>query len=119
MTGTEGQIAWAELIKPRVNAEFDRVSRAFRATASFQQEEDRIDTDALIAILEEKRAEVMANDRAGYFIRHWIELTDQVRQMISQDPRFAGINTKRRARRGKHAALNGLVLEEHEQKRSE
>lgn len=98
MTGTESQIAWAELIKPRVNAEFDRVAKAFRATASCKQEEDRIDTDAVIAILEEKRAEVMANDQAGYFIRHWNELTDQVRQMIAQDPRFAGINAKRRAR---------------------
>ncbi len=28
MTGTASQIEWAELIRPRVNAEFDRVSTA-------------------------------------------------------------------------------------------
>ncbi len=107
MTGTESQIEWAELIKPRVNAEFDRVAKAFRATASGKREEDRVDTEAVIAILEEKRAEVMANDRAGYFIHHWNELTDQVRQMIAQDSRFVAI----RAQRDTRAAI-GVVFAE-------
>jgi hypothetical protein len=40
-----------------------------------------MDTEALIAILEDKRAEVMAKDQAAYFIREWQELRDQVRQM--------------------------------------
>jgi hypothetical protein len=54
---------------------------------------------AVIAILEEKRLEVMANDEAGYFIEHWRELSDQVRQMIAQDSRYQAIKAKRQARK--------------------
>jgi hypothetical protein len=43
------------------------------------------------AILEEKRAEVMAKDQAGYFIHEWQELRDQVRLMITHDPRYKAI----------------------------
>ncbi len=60
------QVEWAEQIKPRVGAEFDRVAEAFKVAATKQGEQDRMDTHAVIAILEEKRAEVMAQDRAGY-----------------------------------------------------
>ena len=99
MTGTASQIEWAELIKPRVNAEFDRVVRALRLAASKQKEPDRPDTGAVIAILEEKRAEVMANDQAGYFIRDWQEMKDQVRRMIRQDARYQSIKANQAARR--------------------
>ena len=66
MTGTASQIEWAEVIKPRINAEFDRVVRALQRVGSKQKERDRLDTAAIITILEEKRAEVMAKDQAGY-----------------------------------------------------
>ena len=99
MTGTPSQIEWAEQIKPRVSAEFERVAKAFEAAASKQAEGDRADTKAVIAILEEKRAEVMAKDQAGYFIRDWQELRDQVRQMIAQDPRYQAIKADKAARR--------------------
>ena len=99
MTGTPSQIEWAEQIKPRVSAEFDRVVKAFETAASKQAEGDRADTQAVIAILEEKRAEVMAKDRAGYFIRDWQALGDQVRQMIAQDPRYQAIKAGKAARR--------------------
>ena len=92
MTGTMSQIEWAEQIKPRVSAEFDRVANAFEAAASRQADEDRSGTRAVIAILEEKRLEVLAKDQAGYFIREWRELNDQVRQMIAVDPRYVAIN---------------------------
>lgn len=98
MTGTASQIEWAELIRPRVNTEFDRVAKAFQAVADRQSNEDRTDTRAIVAILEEKRAEVMAQDRAGYFIRDWQELKDQVRQMIAQDSRYQAIQASRKAR---------------------
>ena len=98
MTGTVSQIEWEEQIRPRVNVEFDHVARAFQAVADRQSNEDRTDTRAIIAILEEKRAEVMAKDRAGYFIRDWQELKDQVRQMIAQDSRYQAIQASRRAR---------------------
>jgi hypothetical protein len=98
MTGTASQIEWAEQIKPHVNAEFDRVSKAFQAAASKQSEQDRMDTRVIIAILEEKRVEVMGNDQAGYFIRDWRELNDQVRQMIARDSRYEAIQAGRKAR---------------------
>jgi hypothetical protein len=98
MTGTASQIEWAEQIRPRVGDEFDRVARAFRMAASHQTEPDRAATLAVIAILEEKRAEVMANDRAGYFIRNWQELTDQVRSMIAADGRYQTIRANREIR---------------------
>jgi hypothetical protein len=99
MTGTPSQIEWAELIKPRVSAEFDRVAKALTAAASKQAEQNRLDTMAVIAILEEKRLQVMANDQAGYFIRDWQELKDQVRQMIAQDSRYQAIKARKAARR--------------------
>jgi hypothetical protein len=98
MTGTPSQIEWAEQIKPRVNAEFDRVAVALLAVAGNQMEQDRLDTQTVIAILEEKRAEVMANDQAGYFIRDWQELRDQVRRMIGQDARYQAIKARKAAR---------------------
>jgi hypothetical protein len=91
MTGTQSQIEWAEQIKPRVGAEFDRVAKALANVAAHQREQARKDTQAVIAILNEKREEVMANDRAGYFISQWQELTDQVRRMIRLDPRYQAI----------------------------
>lgn len=99
MTGTPSQIEWAEQIKPRVLAEFDRVAAAFRAAAGSQPEQDRMETEALIAIMEEKRDEVMSNNQAGYFIREWRDLSDQVRQMIWRDSRYQAIKSNREARR--------------------
>jgi len=52
-------------------------------------------TRAIIAIVEEKRAEVMAEDQAGYFIHDWQELSDQVRQMILRDVRYQAIKAKK------------------------
>jgi hypothetical protein len=98
MTGTVSQIEWAERIKPQVNAEFDRVAKALNGAAVHQQEQDRVDTRAIVAILEEKRAEVLAKDQAGYFIRHWQELKNQVRQLIAQDSRYQTIQAKRTTR---------------------
>jgi hypothetical protein len=97
LIGTPSQIEWAEQIKPRVNAEFDRVAKAFAAVAANQGEPARTDTQAVIAILEEKRAEVMARDQAGYFIRDWQELSDQVRRMVSQDSRYQAIKATQAA----------------------
>ncbi len=98
MTGAASQIEWAEQIKPHVNAEFDRVAKAFRAVASKQTEQARSDTRAIIAILEEKRVEVMGQNNAGYFIRDWRELNDQVRRIIAQDSRYRAIQAGRKTR---------------------
>ena len=101
MTGTASQIDWAERIKPRVHAEFDRVANAFHGAARKQAEPDRSGTLAVIAILEEKRVEVMAQDQAGYFIREWQELKDQVRKLIAADSRYQTIKADRVKQTGK------------------
>ena len=103
MTGTPSQIEWAEQFKPRVGLEFDRVAEAFRAVAQKQNESQQLDTETILAILEEKRLEVMARNEAGYFIRDWQELRDQVRQLIAKDSRFDAILARRQGRSRKDA----------------
>lgn len=94
LRGNPFQVDWAERIRPRVDAEFDRVARAFQSVASQQSDSKRASTEAIIAILEEKRREVMSHDDAGYFIRNWQEIDDQVRQMIREDPRYGVIKSR-------------------------
>uniref|UniRef100_Q022Z1 Uncharacterized protein n=1 Tax=Solibacter usitatus (strain Ellin6076) TaxID=234267 RepID=Q022Z1_SOLUE len=87
-SGTTNQVEWAKLIKARVAAEFERIAAAFREVAGNQDGCRRVRTEAVLVILEEKRATVLANDQAGYFIRDWQEIGDQVRHMISRDERY-------------------------------
>jgi hypothetical protein len=99
LTGTESQIEWAERIKLLVSSEFDRVAKSFRAVAGTQDGAKRERTEAILAILEEKRKAVMTQTEAGYFIRDWQDISDQVRQMIAKDPRFQALNSGRGADR--------------------
>jgi hypothetical protein len=99
MTGTESQIEWAGRIKASVQAECDQVGNAFQQVAGRQHGQDRLDTLAIIDILEEKRVETLANEHAGYFVRVWQELSDQVRQLLAKDPRYQTIQIERRARK--------------------
>jgi hypothetical protein len=98
LLGTAGQIEWAEKIKTRVNAEFDRVAETLEAVARRQSIEDCRDTRAIIAILEEKRLEVLRRNEAGYFIKNWQELTDQVQKLVRDDSRYPGIRLAKAAR---------------------
>ena len=91
LTGSVNQIEWAERIRAQVNGEFDRVAKALEAAAFRQSDQDRSKTHAMLLILEDNRAEVMANHRAGYFIHDWQELRDQVRKMIMDDARYKAI----------------------------
>jgi hypothetical protein len=102
MTGTPNQIELAEQIRTLAGAEFDRVANALIGAAQNRTGQDRADTQTLIATLEEKRAEVMAQDEAGYFIREWRELDNQVRQLIVRDPRYLAM----KANRGVLTAIN-------------
>ena len=100
MTGAPNQIELAQQIKSRATAEFDRVAEAFRRVALIQTGQDRLDTLAIVEILEEKRAEVMATPSAGYFIHDWSEPDGQVRQMIGRDVRYQAIQKSRTLRHG-------------------
>jgi len=97
LTGTPSQVEWAERIRRQVNIEFDRVAASFRIVAQKQPAGKRADTEAIIAILEDKRAEVMSRERAGHFIRDWQEIDDQVRQLIANDPRYLETKSHRLA----------------------
>ena len=81
MTGTENQISWAILIKVQVAAEFDRVAKALAI----------YNRPGIIALLEEKRAKVLSDERAGYFIAHWGEMNGQVSRMIRDDARYSAL----------------------------
>jgi hypothetical protein len=99
MTGTPNQIELAGQLRLRVADEFDRVAQAFLEVARRQTDSDRADTELVLAILEEERARVMAENHAGYFIREWQELVGQVRERIAKDPRFDGILARRKSRK--------------------
>jgi hypothetical protein len=88
LTGTESQVEWAERIRRLVNDEFDRVAKSFRSVAAAQSTAKRARTEAILAILEDKRRGVMSRTEAGYFIRDWQDISDQVRQMIGSDARY-------------------------------
>jgi hypothetical protein len=91
MTGTPNQIEWAKQIRIQVDAEFTRVRIALEKVAARQSIPDQIGTQQIIAILEDKRDEVMRHTRAGYFIHSWQEPRDRVRLMILGDSRYLAI----------------------------
>ena len=93
--GTPSQVEWAERIRRNVDAEFDRVALSFRSVAASQSQRKREEIEAVISILEDKRIEVIAMRHAGYFIKSWQEITDQVRQMIFHDARYQAIKSAR------------------------
>ena len=90
MIGTANQVDRAERIRKQVGTD----SIAWRERSSQRLANRRAKANGLsgwIAILEDKRDEVIANDDAGYFIREWHELRDQVQQMVTQDSRYQAI----------------------------
>lgn len=96
--GTADQVESAERIRARVRAEFDRVAASFLSIAKRQNGERRADTEAVIAIVEEKRNEVLAREQAGYFIHEWQDISVQVRLLVFQDQRYEAIRSKRSSR---------------------
>ena len=98
LNGTRSQIEWAERIKRRVAAEFDRVAASFRFAAGRQSGDKRADIEVVLEILDAKRLEVMGSDQAEYFIHDWHEIGGQVLQMIMADPRYQAIGRSRTAR---------------------
>ena len=98
MIGNVDQVKQAERIKERVNAEFDRIAAALGTSAAKRTGQDQTDMETVIAILEEKRAEVMAKGQADYFINNWRGELSRVRELIAQDARYRDINTRKAIR---------------------
>jgi hypothetical protein len=99
LSGSAAQVEWANRIRLRVNADFDRVAAAFKSVAATQTAGRRAETEAVIAILEDKRSRVMNRTEAGYFIRDWQEISDQVRKLVLEDVRYETILSDRKRRR--------------------
>ena len=99
LSGTVNQIELAKRIRVRVNEEFDDIATSFQQVAAKQGAEARTDTEAILAILEQKRTQVMQRTSAGYFISYWREISDQVRQMVLHDARYPAIRERQNARR--------------------
>lgn len=95
LSGSPAQIEWATAIRARVSDEFDRVASSFRGIADRQTLSKKNETEAILAIVEAKRVEVLSHDVAGYFIHDWNEINDQVRQMIFKDSGFQAIRVAR------------------------
>ena len=98
LTGLVNQIEFAERIRLQVDGEFDRVARALELASRKQSGEARLATQTMIGILEDKRVEVLANQRAGYFIHDWQELRDQVRRLIMNDARYTVLQAEKHRR---------------------
>jgi hypothetical protein len=94
MNGTLTQIAWAIQIKSQLEAEFDRVREVLEHAAARGAPENVTDIQAIIRILEEKRAEVMENEQAGYFIHDWQDPKDSVSRLVIGDPRYEEIKAR-------------------------
>lgn len=109
MTGSALQVEWAERIRIQVGEEFDRIERTLRSVARRQTPTKRADTEAILSIVEEKRAAVLSSQQAGYFIRDWQEISDQVVKMIGKDLRFQAIKA------GRNKAQGLKTLEEEKQ----
>jgi chaperonin GroES len=93
-------VEWAQRIRTRVGEEFDRVACTLRSVAQRQTKAKREDTEAILLILAEKREAVMNRQQAGYFIRDWQEISDQVHKLMGEDSRFRAIRGIRKHRNG-------------------
>ena len=77
--GTELQVKWPERIELLMSAHLD-LRNARELVAREQDAEDRINTQALLVLSEDKRRDI-AQDEAGYLIHEWQALRDQARRM--------------------------------------
>lgn len=102
-TGSESQNEWAERIKKNLAAEFNRMVKAFETVSNQQDDAGKADTQAIIAIVEELRSTVLSNKDAGYYIRVWQDIQDQLRHMVLRDPRYQAIRANRSIRKSKKA----------------
>ena len=77
-----------------MQAEFDRVREVLEHAAVGGSAENVADIQAIIRILGDKRAEVMENEQAGYFIHDWQDPKDLVSRLVIRDPRYEEIKAR-------------------------
>jgi len=94
LTGTENQVEWAERIRLNLDKEFDRIAALFQTIADQSRGGKAAATREILAILADKRREVMSHTEAGYFIHEWQEVGDRVRRLILGDERYREVRTR-------------------------
>jgi len=80
--------------------------KAFETVSNKQDDAGKADTQAIIAIVEEIRSTVLSsnsNNDAGYYIRVWQDIRDQLRHMVLRDPSYQAIRANRAIRKSKKA----------------
>ena len=95
LTGSHNQVELGEQLRTAVGAEFDRVATALQQASGQRNAGSQARATLALAILRDKRAEVMSHQAAGYFIRTWQELDGKVRRLITTDPRYQAISASR------------------------
>lgn len=88
LLGTANQIELGSQIRGHVQVEFDRVAGLLLQSRDGRSHDAQARAALALSILEEKRREVMAHDRAGYFIQSWQEFGGRLRRWIVEDPRY-------------------------------
>ena len=63
-------------------------SRSPSALSPMRKASQSVPGQRPISYLEDKRRGVMSRTEAGYFIRDWQDISNQVRQMVSNDARY-------------------------------
>jgi hypothetical protein len=89
----------AKEISEKLNGEFDRVARSIQEGSSKFRGLDPAEIGKLIAILEEKRAAVFAEESAPNFVEQWQHGLHRVQTMFGADDRVKVICDARSARR--------------------
>lgn len=95
MNVAASHVEWEEIIIRQVNLEFDLVAAYLRSVSLKQNNKNYTETEFALAILEDKRAEVLSRKRAGYFIHDWQAINAQVLRMISEYARYQAIRSVR------------------------
>ncbi len=81
----------------QLDGEFDRLAASLRSIAARQQAKRRAETKAILAILEEKRAEVMREQQLRWDIHDGQSFGDQIRELILADARYQAIRANKPA----------------------
>ena len=101
LTGSSGQIAWAQEIRGRVSMEFNRVRTSIENGSNKFRALDRAETAVLLEMLEAHRETVFSETQAEYFIAEWQNPADRLHRLINSDPRWKTISDARVARKVK------------------
>lgn len=104
LTGDPTQISWATRIRAEVSLSFDRVIIAIQTGTNKYKGLEPSETEKLLFLVEEHRADVLGVPEAQYFLDHWQDPVDRVQRLIHGDARWRVIIEAKAARNPRHDA---------------